>query len=120
MADAAKLRRIAYLWKSAHLHAHDAPDLSRTFVRQLLLLADREGIALQKRVLHRICCQCCTVLIPGLNSTATQRKCPRRPAAPTRSSPPRGGWRAGPFQSLWTWARARATSSSTRPRWRRT
>lgn len=79
-----QLRRIGYLWRSAHQHAHDAPDLSRTYVRQLLAFANWEGMELQPRLLQRVCCKCCTLLIPGLNSTASQRKCPRRPIARRR------------------------------------
>ena len=80
----AQLRRVGYLWQSAHQHAHTAPELSRTLAHELLLYAEREGIALPQRLQQRVCYQCCTVLVPGLNSTATQRRWPRRPAARRR------------------------------------
>ena len=80
----AQLRQVGYLWRSAHLHAHTAPELSRTFIRELLLHAERESIELPQRLLHRVCCKCCSVLVPGLNCTATQRRCPRRPVARRR------------------------------------
>ena len=79
-----QLRRVGYLWRSAHEHAHDTPDLSRTYVRQLLAFADKEGMELPPRLLQRVCCKCCTLLVPGLNSTASQRQCPRRPIARRR------------------------------------
>ena len=80
----AQLRQVGYLWRSAHLHAHTAPELSRTFIRELLLHAERESIELPQRLLQRVCCKCCSVLVPGLNCTATQRRCPRRPVARRR------------------------------------
>ena len=80
----AQLRQVGYLWRSAHLHAHTAPELSRTFARELLLHAERESIELPQRLLQRVCCKCCSVLVPGLNCTATQRRCPRRPVARRR------------------------------------
>ena len=80
----AQLRQASYLWSSAHLHAHTAPELSRTFTRELLHHAEREGIELPQRLLQRVCCKCCSVLVPGLNCTVTQRRCPRRPAARRR------------------------------------
>jgi RNase P subunit RPR2 len=84
LAQMAQLRQVGYLWRSAHLHAHTAPELSRTFIRELLLHAERESIELPQRLLHRVCCKCCSVLVPGLNCTATQRRCPRRPVARRR------------------------------------
>ena len=80
----AQLRQVGYLWRSAHLHAHTAPELSRTFTRELLLHAERESVELPQRLLQRVCCKCCSVLVPGLNCTATQRHCPRRPVARRR------------------------------------
>jgi RNase P subunit RPR2 len=80
----AQLRQVGYLWRSAHLHAHTAPELSRTFTRELLLHAERESIELPQRLLQRVCCKCCSVLVPGLNCTTMQRRCPRRPVARRR------------------------------------
>ena len=70
--------RAKFLWESAHLHAHAAPEYSRHLVRELLRLARREEAQLPARVLQRLCSRCFTLLMPGFNSECTVAEKGRR------------------------------------------
>eukprot|EP00966_Prymnesium_polylepis_P112244 2596666-Prymnesium_polylepis.1 len=76
---------LAYLWRSANEHVHDAPELSRLYAQQMLSLAARKKLPLPGRVLHRVCEGCHSLLVPGLDCRVSQTSHPRRPAARRRS-----------------------------------
>ena len=86
MEDAPDLRlderefceRARFLWESAHRHAEKAPELSRNIIRELVRLADHEQVALPARALQRVCSRCMTLLVAGVNCTASQQTHRRR------------------------------------------
>ena len=78
-------RELAYLWQSANTHLHEAPELSRLLVQQMMTLAAQKKVPIPGRALHRVCGRCFTLLAPGFDCRVTQLTHPRRPAARRRS-----------------------------------
>lgn len=76
---------LTYLWQSANVHVHEAPELSRLFAQRLLQGAACKKLVLPGRVLHRICQECFSLLVPGLDCTVRQTSHSNRPAARKRS-----------------------------------
>jgi RNase P subunit RPR2 len=80
MSDPAQ-EQLAYLWRSANEHAHEAPALSRLYAHRLIDVAARAKLPLPSRALNRICSGCYTLVVPGLDCQVSHREHKRRPAS---------------------------------------
>ena len=78
-------QELAYLWQSANSHLHEAPELSRLLIQQMMTLAARKKMPVPGRALHRVCGKCFTLLAPGFDCRVAQIAHPRRPPARRRS-----------------------------------
>ena len=80
----ANTARLCFLLQSAHAHASTAPELSRHLVLELLRLARGANMKLPQRLHQRLCGDCGSILVPGVNAHAAVRSRPRKPAARRR------------------------------------
>lgn len=78
-SDAAETLR--FLWSSAHLHAQDAPSLTRVLLLELHAFAAAEGLTLPPQMAQRFCGSCFSLLTPGVDCSVKRVTHPRRPAS---------------------------------------
>jgi len=76
--------RLQFLLKSAHELVHTAPELSRHLVLELLRLSNTASVRLPPRLMQRVCAACGSILVPGVSSRASTRKCKRKRKAQRR------------------------------------
>mmetsp|Transcript_24132 Transcript_24132/g.66637 ORF Transcript_24132/g.66637 Transcript_24132/m.66637 type:complete len:191 (-) Transcript_24132:514-1086(-) len=81
----ASAARLQFLLHSAHEHAHTAPELSRHLVLHLLRLARTADLKLPQRLLQRLCRDCGSILVPGVNSRIAVCKRKRKNPAKRRA-----------------------------------